>query len=169
MNIDQEIDELLNEGYFKCLDSDTVNTVLEEISTELEKTLRTDKKGIYIKNNTITIKGTNIFNRCSSIRMSDSVEGMILRKYYDIAPNVDIKVTYFKVGTKVYKNFYRKKRDTDEIKGVNYSVGAGAAMTTSIKITVIPSKKFKVSRVIQFMNNRESSVHYEKLTEETIY
>lgn len=168
-DIDLEIDQLLHEGYFSCFDADTVNSVIEEIVSDLEKVLRNEKKAIYIKNNTITIKGTNLFNRCSSVKMSDSVEGVILRRYYDIAPNVDITITYFKVGTKIYKNFYHKKKQTGEIKGVNYSVGAGAAMTTSISIKVIPSKKFKVSRVTKFMNNRDSTIHYEKLSEETIY
>lgn len=168
-DIDVEIDQLLDEGYFSCFDADTVTSVIDEIVSDLEKTLRNEKKAIYVKNNTITIKGTTLLNRCSSIKMSDSVEGIILRRYYDIAPNVDITITYFKVGTKVYKNFYDKKKKTGEIKGVNYTVGAGGAMTTSIKIKVVPSKKFKVSRVIKFMNNRDSTIHYEKLTEETIY
>lgn len=167
MNLD--IDELLNEGYFSCLDSDTVNVIIDEIRSDLEKTLRSSKKAIYVNNDTITIKGTTLLNKCSSVKLSDSVEGMILRRYYDISPNVDISVSYFKVGTKLYKNFYNKDKKSKEIKGVNYSIESGMAMTTSIKIKVVPAKKFKVSRIIKFMNNKDTSIQYEKLSEEVVY
>ena len=168
LNIDLEIDQLLNEGYFSSMDTDIVSSILDEIVKDLEKTLKNDKKAIYVKNNVITIKGTNLINRCSSVKMSDNVEGMILRKYYDIKPPVHITVTYFKVGTKIYKNFYNRKKKTREIEGVNYTVGAGVAMTTSIKIKISPAKKFTVGRIVNFMNNQDSTLHYEKLSEETI-
>ena len=83
------------------------------------------------KGNTITLKGTNLFNRFSSVRLSDVVEGIILRKYYNVKPKVHITVTYFKVGGKVTHDSYNKKKEK-----VTYSLGASYTYTTSIKIKV---------------------------------
>lgn len=168
--MDEELDLLLEECYsleesiFNKELTEDQNMVINELTKELEKVLINDKKGIYVKGNTITLKGTNLFNRFSSVRLSDVVEGIILRKYYNVKPKVHITVTYFKVGGKVTHDSYNKKKEK-----VTYSLGASYTYTTSIKIKVKAAKDFKVGRVIECMNNRDSSIAYEKLTEEIIF
>lgn len=167
-NKDVELESLfeevcLNELFFRSI-TDEESTVVEEIKHDIQKALRSDKKDIYVKDNVITIKGTNLLNRFSSVKMSDVVEGMILRRYYDQKPPVHITVTYFKVGGKATMDFYSKEK-----KNVNYSLGAGLTYTTSIKIEVKKANNFKLGRVVKCMNNRDSSISYEKLSEHIIY
>lgn len=158
---------LLTEGAMSEMDIDPVDMLIDDITKETENIILGDKKCVTVKNNVITVKGNSFINRFSAVKMKDTVEGIILRKYGDIKPNVKITITYFKVGGRVEKDIFTK--DTNKKKHAIYSVGIGGAITTSIKIKIVKAKKFKVVRAIKFMNNKDASIHYEKLSEEVLY
>ena len=158
---------LLTEGAMSELDAEPEAVIVQEVVKEIERVLKGQKKSVFVNKNVITIKGNSFINRFSAVKMNDTVEGIILRKYGDLMPKVKITITYFKVGGRIEKDIFTK--DNKKKKQAVYSLGLGNAITTSIKIKVVKAKKFKVVRAIKFMNNKDASIHYEKLSEETIY
>lgn len=156
-----EDNNLMNEAFFERQLNDEEKKIIDELVKDIQKALRTNKKDVYVKNDIIRIKGNTLLNNMSSIKMNDSVEGIILRKYYDLKPKVNITITYYKIEGKIAHDFKNKKS-----KEVNYRIGAGLIYTPLITISVKKSDKFKVGRVIKNINNKEASYGYEKLSEE---
>lgn len=157
---------IFNESNMKELDLDPVSYIVSDITNQISEALRGQKKTVKVKHgNTIYVKGNSLLHRASRVTMNDTVEGMILRKYGDVKPNVSITVTYFKMGLGIAKTFH-KKRMFSNVYDPLYSVGLGFGHNTSIKIKVKKSHKFKLVRHVKYINNREFTVDREKLSEE---
>lgn len=157
---------IINESNMKELATNPVDYLVQDITKQLESALRGQKKSVYVKNgNTIYVKGNSLFNKAARVTINDTVEGMILRKYGDVKPNVSITVTYFKMGLGIAKTFHKKRAFSDVYDPI-YSVGIGMGHNTSIKIKIKNSNKFKLIRRVKYITNREFTMEREKLSEE---